>query len=601
MEITKLMLKNFRNYDFVESTFNSGLNVLVGKNASGKTNMLESIYLAGLGRSPRTSKDKDLIKCDKNRAFVSLEVQKKYRKHRIDIQIDENGKKKVFLDGLAILRTGELIGILNIVYFSPDEMKLVKESPEHRRRFLDISLSQQQKSYFVVLSRYNKALKQRNNFLKTCYNNQNADLMLDVWDEQLAENGAYLIEKRIEYVNKLQKYAKNFHFSMSQGNEQLELCYESNINIFNTEKKIIDKNTKKDNLTADNVSKKIINENGISNKEIFDYQNSNSNESDALKSNGSENAISYESEVTKSNESENKDASSTNCSQYEKNKMSVNESSQNIEGQNLEEKIEKLELNSISKCNQLENEKSNIKNIKSQSDCSIKKIENISCENNQNNDILFVKNKNEEKLVVKNNEQRLVYKNNEISKKNNEQLAIQNKENETLSAIENAEKKEKEAKVLAEKRHQNFEKTIQNIDFSEKTKYLSFQNLKNELKNKFLQNREKDKKLSYTTVGPHRDDIKISINNTDVRKFASQGQQRTTALAIKLGETEMFFEETKEYPILILDDVLSELDEKRKEILLQSIENAQKMISCTEFEKKKKEKIIEISNGSIIQ
>lgn len=361
MKVVSLELKNFRNYKQASVNFADGLNVLHGHNASGKTNMLESIYLCSIFRSPRTTKDKEMILLGENKATIKAVVQKKFGKHTINLQIDEQGKKKVALDGIPVNRAGELLGTLGVVFFSPDEMKLVKESPQERRRFLDVGISQQQKSYFLALQRYNKTLKQKNNLLKESRYSTNIDDMLDVWDMGLAKEGAIIIQKRMEYIATLNDSARKFHFALSSEKETLVLSYESG--------------------------------------------------------------------------------------------------------------------------------------AKTQ-DCDIDDL------------------------------QKNLY-----------------------SAIVSA--------------------------------------------------RQKDKELGYSTVGPHRDDIKIEINGKDSRKFASQGQQRTIALAMKLGEVVIYKNEIGEPPILLLDDVLSELDETRQKLLLQLTEGFQTILTCTEYTLPNSATLFKISDGSV--
>ncbi len=356
MKITSLSLADFRNYESQQVSFDGGLNVLYGKNASGKTNMLESVYLCSLLKSPRTTKDKELVRIGAKFAKVILNVEKKFRSHKVSILIDEAGKKKVAIDGIPVQRAGELLGVLGVVFFSPDELKLVKESPAERRGFLDMGLSQQQKSYFQALQRYNKTLKQKNNLLKEGKYADNLDDMLDVWDIGLAEQGAILIRKRMEYVAELNRFSSEAHKTISSGKENLKLSYET--------------------------------------------------------------AVKTEGDIRR----------------------------------NLEEAL--------------------------------------------------------------------------------------------------------------------------------------------------LGAREKDKVLGYSTVGPHRDDVKIEIDGIDARKFASQGQQRTIALAMKLGEVELYKKETGETPVLLLDDVLSELDKTRRDILLEATKGVQTLLTCTEFDGYGA-KLFEVKEGKI--
>ncbi len=357
MRVTGLQLSNFRNYERQSVEFDDGLNILYGKNASGKTNMLESIYFAAVLRSERTTKDKEMIKKGAEKAQIKLSVEKIYRTHQISIQIDNTNKKKVLIDGIPIQRAAELIGILGVVFFSPDQMQLVKGAPEDRRRFMDVGISQQQKSYFKALTQYNKVLKQKNKLLKDERFSKNLDDILDAWDVSAAEYGSIVIKKRLEYIKALGEKSSVFH-SLISGNENLSLSYESDVDL--------------------------------------------------------------------------------------------------------------------------------------------------------DGDI-----------------------------------------------------------------RQNLARAIE-------------------------ANREKDKELGYSTVGPHRDDIKIQINDFDARKYASQGQQRTVALAMKFGEAEMYFNEIGEKPVLLLDDVFSELDVDRVNILLNEASKYQTIITCTEFEKNIPANKIHISGGKII-
>lgn len=357
MKIISLKLENFRNYETLDLTFKDGVNVISGKNGAGKTNILESVYLSSLFGSPRTTKDKEMVRFGAEKARVKITIEKKFRRHTIAMQIENNGKKKVLADGIPVKRAAELIGILGVVFFSPDEMKLVKETPSERRKFLDVGLSQQQKTYFIALSRYNKVLKQKNNLLKDAYKTNDVDDMLSVWDAQLAEYGAIVVEKRRKYVEALNELASEAHKKISGGKEELRLSYETP---FTAERE------------------------------------------DALRAEF---------------------------------------------------------------CDRLE------------------------------------------------------------------------------------------------------------------------------------QAREKDKQLGFSTIGPHRDDISIEINGADGRKFASQGQQRTIALSMKLGEVGLFEKESGEYPVLLLDDVLSELDEGRREVLLGIAKKAQTLITCTEFEGEGADRMIAVSDG----
>ena len=343
MFVTQVKLNNFRNYADKVFEFSKGLNVIVGPNATGKTNLLESVYMCGLGTSPRVTRDKDVIKWGEKGAFIHLELQTRFRKHTVDMFIDCKEKKRVAIDSIPITRLAQLIGTLGIVFFSPDELKLVKDAPVERRRFMDVSLSQQSSKYLFALSRYNAVLLRRNKLLKTLSPGEDLKNSLQVWDIQLAEEGARVIKARYAFARELKKFAAQKHVVLSGGRETLSLEYESDV--------------------ADG----------------------------------------------------------------------------------------------------------------------------------------------DEKLI---------------------------------------------AEALSQKLFMSY---------------------------------DKDCSLQYTTVGPHKDDIKISLDGIDVRKFGSQGQQRTAALSLKLAEISLFKDNMGEEPVLLLDDVLSELDEDRRKTLLKETSAFQTIITCTEY------------------
>ncbi len=344
MYIESVTLKNFRNYEDKTVDFKDGLNIVIGKNASGKTNLLESVYCSGIGKSPRTNKAREMIRWGSDNAYIKVILKKQYSRHIVEYFIDSADKKIIKIDSIPLVKQSEILGMLNIVFFSPDEMKLIKESPQERRRFSDISLSQQNKKYLFSLSKYNNILAQRNKLLKESRDIKALPEMLYGWDVQLAEYGAYIIAKRYEFVEKIQVFAKKIHSEITDEKENLELEYESNVERGETDKM----------------------------KEIF------------------------------------------------------------------------------------------------------------------------------------------------------------------------------------------------------------FQKLRANL--------EKDMNLLYTSFGSHRDDIAIKINGIDVRKYGSQGQQRTVALSLKLAEIYLFESEVGEKPVLLLDDVLSELDASRRQKLMELSSGLQTIITCTDFD-----------------
>lgn len=364
MYIESLTLESFRNYGRERAVFSPGLNILKGINASGKTNLLEAVYVAGVGKSLRTSQDKEMVKWGAEEAVIKLFIMKRRGRRSVEIRIDKKGKKKVLIDGIPQVKISELLGCLGIVFFSPEELRLIKDGPTERRRFMDISLCQQSKRYLKNLSMYNKALLQRNKLLKMSYRADSLKNMLDVFDVQLARSGAAVISIRQKFAKNISEIAGVWHYKISGGREKLALSYES------------------------------------------------------------------------------------------------------IDGS------EDLEVELI------------------------------------------------ESLLLK-------------------QLA---------------------------------------------------------------ENRSKDIDTSFTNVGPHRDDLKVTVNGIDIRKYGSQGQQRSSALSLKLAEIKSFEIETGETPILLLDDVLSELDLERQANLICAAEGIQTILTCTHFnlEAKDKRKDFIISEGSIV-
>ena len=342
MKVEKVSLENFRNYNSQEITFREGLNVICGLNASGKTNLMESIFVSAIGRSPRTKNEKDLIKMGEDRAYIHLSLEKKFRTHKINVEIDKAEGKKINVDGAKITRLGELIGLLTVVYFSPDELKMIKEAPQERRRFMDLSLSQESKPYYLTLSKYNALLQQRNKLIKTTDYAEFSQTAF-IWETQMAEAATDIILKRRAFIEKIGKIADEYHRKIAGENEDITLLYEP--------------------------------------------------------------------------------------------------------------------------------------------------------------------------------------------------------------CVEGTEREE----------------------------------IKTALLKKLEESHEKDYELGYTSVGVHREDFNIASKGIDLRKFGSQGQQRTAALVIKLAEIEYYYNESGEKPILLLDDVLSELDEKRRTALLEATKGTQTLITCTEF------------------
>lgn len=358
MKIESLSVVNFRNYKDLFVKFDDKVNVFIGKNAQGKTNLLESIYYCCIGKSFKSCKDKELIKWGEEKAHIKLVANKKYRDIEIDINLHKTQKKSIAINDVSIRKIGDLIGEINIVFFSPQELRLVRESPDERRKFMDIDISQTNKRYFYQLSRYEKILANRNKLLKTCQTLEAVKETIDIWDRALIVSAKVIAFEREKFIKQITPYAQKANSYISGGKEDISLIYKCGCNV------LLDEN--------------------------------------------------FES--------------------------------------------------------------------------------------------------NMDKLLKK--------------------------------------------------------------------------------------NLEKDFKLGYTSTGIHRDDIDIFLNDTEVKSFGSQGQQRTVALSLKLAELENMFNLSGEYPILLLDDVFSELDIERQNRLLKFVGRTQTFITCTD-EKKITGKLYKIVDGKI--
>ena len=357
MIIKSIELSNFRNYESLNIQFDSGTNILYGDNAQGKTNILEAAYLSGTTKSHKSSKDKEMIRFHCEESHIRTIVEKNEKEYQIDMHLRSRGSKGVAVNKIPIKKASELFGILNIVFFSPEDLNIIKEGPAERRRFLDSELCQLDKLYLSDLAKYNKILNQRNKLLKDI--SFRPDLMetLSVWDMQLVETGKRIIQRRKIFIEELNEIIDQIHSNISGGKEHLILKYEPNID-----------------------------------------------------------------------------------------------------------------------------------------------------------DIFFG--------------------------------------------------------------------------------------------DELIKAKQKDLKLCQTTVGPHRDDMLFSVDGIDIRKFGSQGQQRTSALSLKLSEIEIVKKSIHSTPVLLLDDVLSELDSSRQNYLLNSISDIQTIITCTgleEFVKNRFEinKVFKIVNGKV--
>lgn len=222
MQIESLKVQNFRNLATQEIKFSDGLNVLFGKNAQGKTNTLESVYLLTIGRSPRTRKDSEMVAFKKSELKASISYSHFGVKHNLELGLS-GGVKTVLLDGEKLAKISDIIGNFGSVYFSPEELRLVQGSPSHRRRYIDITCCQISKNYLKTLKRFQKVLEQRNALLKL----DGAESQIEIWNKQLAEFGEKIIKERTAFFEKLAPVASEIHLKLSDGKEKLKIKYET--------------------------------------------------------------------------------------------------------------------------------------------------------------------------------------------------------------------------------------------------------------------------------------------------------------------------------------------------------------------------------------
>lgn len=229
MYIKSLELQDYRNYEQLNIAFDPGINILYGDNAQGKTNILEAVFLAATTKSHRGSKDSEIIRFSKEESHIRSFIQKDEVTHRIDMHLKKNRSKGAAIDGITIRRSSELFGLCNIIFFSPEDLGIIKNGPSQRRRFMDTELCQLDKIYLQYLAKYNKVLYQRNSLLKQIYYDKSKLAMLDVWDEQLIEYGTYIIKRRIDFVKELNNIIQSKHKMLTGGAEEIVLEYEHNV------------------------------------------------------------------------------------------------------------------------------------------------------------------------------------------------------------------------------------------------------------------------------------------------------------------------------------------------------------------------------------
>ena len=225
MYVKELALRDFRNYSGLSVSFSSGTNLLIGENAQGKTNILESVYLCGTSKSHRQAKDREMIRFGCGESHIRAGIQKGDILHRMDLHLKKGGSKGIALDGQMIRRSADLMGILNVICFSPEDLSMVKDGPAGRRRFLDMELCQLSKVYFHNLTSYTKIINQRNALLKQISIQPSLKDTLDIWDIQLVSYGKKLIEERERFIGEVSALASSVHRKLTGNREELIISY----------------------------------------------------------------------------------------------------------------------------------------------------------------------------------------------------------------------------------------------------------------------------------------------------------------------------------------------------------------------------------------
>ncbi|MGE8204770.1 DNA replication/repair protein RecF [Heyndrickxia sp. NPDC080065] len=234
MYIEELELKNYRNYETLSISFENKVNVILGENAQGKTNVMESIYVLAMAKSHRTSNDKDLIRWDEEYAKISGRIQKQNGSAPLELIISKKGKKAKY-NHIEQQKLSQYVGNMNVVMFAPEDLHLVKGSPQVRRRFIDMEIGQVSPIYLHDISQYQKILQQRNHYLKQLqFQKQKDETMLDVLTEQFTQIAVKIIKKRFEFIQLLEEWAKPIHTGISRGLETLNIKYKPSIDVSET-------------------------------------------------------------------------------------------------------------------------------------------------------------------------------------------------------------------------------------------------------------------------------------------------------------------------------------------------------------------------------
>lgn len=229
MILTSVSLKNFRNYRELELAPDEGINIFHGKNAQGKTNFLEAVYVACTSKSQKSSREKEMISFDSDESHIKINFKKKNSIFRIDIHLRRNNTKGIAVNKVTLKRVSELFGLAPVVIFSPEDLNIIKNGPAQRRRFMDMELCQLDKVYVHRLASYTRLLNQKNKLLKVLDVQPEMNEFLDVYNEELVKYGSQIIEIRQKFIDRLNLIIREKHEKLSSSSEELELKYEPDV------------------------------------------------------------------------------------------------------------------------------------------------------------------------------------------------------------------------------------------------------------------------------------------------------------------------------------------------------------------------------------
>lgn len=238
MVIKSIELAGYRNYDFLNMQFDRGTNILYGDNAQGKTNILEAIFMAATTKSHRGSKDREIVNFDREEAHIRTFLEKEGVETRVDMHLRKSKSKGIAIDGQKIKKAADLLGLCNVVFFSPEDLGIIKNGPVERRRFVDMELCQLDSFYLYNLNHYNKIVNQRNKLLKDMYMNPSLKETLGIWDMQLVSFGSKIIERRKLFAEQLNDIIYDIHRKLSGDREKLVIHYEPDVEIDDFEQKL---------------------------------------------------------------------------------------------------------------------------------------------------------------------------------------------------------------------------------------------------------------------------------------------------------------------------------------------------------------------------